>query len=110
MDKIAIIGDYDSIYGFQALGLDIYPCNEETVRDTLIHLAGGAYGIIYITENLAGNITSVIDHYKTQVKPAIILVPGASGNTGAGISNIKKSVEQAVGADILFADEKGQSV
>lgn len=107
MDKIAVIGDYDSIYGFSALGLDIYPCDEESVHDELIHLAGGEYGIIYITEKLAAKVPGVIDHYKNAVSPAIIPIPGASGNSGMGIRNIKKSVEQAVGADILFADEKG---
>ena len=28
MLKVAVMGDYDSIYGFQALGLDIYPVDE----------------------------------------------------------------------------------
>ena len=36
--------------------------------------------------------------------PSIILIPGISGNTGAGIENVKKSVEQAVGSDILFSN------
>mgnify|MGYP002798505339 CR=1 FL=1 len=35
--------------------------------------------------------------------PAIILIPGVSGNTSAGINGVKKSVEQAVGSDILFS-------
>ena len=105
MEKIAGVGDYDSIQGFAALGLDTYPCSEDDAHDTVIHLAGGGYGIIYITENYAEMIPSVIEHYKTQLSPAIILIPGASGNTGKGIKSVKKSVEQAVGADILFADE-----
>ena len=28
MYKIAVLGDYDSIYGFAALGLDIFPVSE----------------------------------------------------------------------------------
>ena len=28
MYKIAVIGDYDSIYGFAALGLDTFPVKE----------------------------------------------------------------------------------
>ena len=28
MDKIAVIGDYDSIYGFQTLGLSICPVRD----------------------------------------------------------------------------------
>ncbi len=34
--------------------------------------------------------------------PAIIQIPGVSGNTGAGVAGVKKSVEQAVGSDIIF--------
>ena len=34
--------------------------------------------------------------------PAVIQIPGVSGNTGAGVSGVKKTVEQAVGSDILF--------
>ena len=29
-------------------------------------------------------------------------IPGVSGNTGAGMRAVKKSVEQAVGSDIIF--------
>lgn len=32
MLKVAVMGDYDSIYGFQALGLDIYPVDERQRR------------------------------------------------------------------------------
>ena len=34
--------------------------------------------------------------------PAIILIPGVKGNTGEGLRGVHKSVEQAVGSDILF--------
>ena len=106
MDKIAVVGDYDSIYGFASLGLDTFPVKGEEAHDTVLKLAEGDYGIIYITEAVAESIPTVIEHYKEQLKPAIILIPGIAGNTGRGVSNDKKSVEQAVGADILFADEK----
>ena len=36
--------------------------------------------------------------------PAIIRIPGVSGNTGDGIQGVKDSVEQAVGSDILFGN------
>ena len=31
--------------------------------------------------------------------------PGASGNTGQGLAAVKKSVEQAVGSDIIFGGQ-----
>lgn len=47
-----------------------------------------------------GNVT--IDRFREADLPAIILIPGVSGNTGRGIMAVKKSVEQAVGSDIIF--------
>ena len=104
MDRIAVVGDHDSIYGFAALGLDIFSCTEEDVRSVLLNLSSQDYGIIYLTERMAAAVPTVIEHFKTELKPAIILIPGSSGNTGEGISSVRKSVEQAVGSDILFSN------
>ena len=104
MDRIAVVGDHDSIYGFAALGLDVFPCSSEEARELIIQLSSRDYGIIYVTEKLAQEIPAVIDHFREQLKPAIILIPGASGNTGAGVMGVRKSVEQAVGSDILFSN------
>ena len=49
-------------------------------------------------------IRKEIEHYKENQTPAIILIPGVTGNTGEGIASVKKSVEKAVGSDIIFND------
>ena len=106
MYKIAVIGAYDSIYGFAALGLDIFPVSEpEEAKSKFQQLAGGTYAVIYITEALAAQLEQEIEKYREEILPAIIQIPGVSGNTGAGILEVKKSVEKAVGSDILFGDE-----
>lgn len=103
MYKIAVIGEYDSIYGFATLGLSICPVkNSEEAKVKLRQLAEGKYGIIYITEAVAAQITDEIERYSERILPAIIQIPGVSGNTGAGVEGVKKTVEQAVGSDILF--------
>ena len=97
------MGDTDSIYGFAALGLDTYPVTDPVAASKkLRELAEGDYAVIYITEALADKLTAEIDHYREMMLPAIILIPGVSGNTGKGIQAVKKSVEQAVGSDIIF--------
>ncbi len=106
MYKIAVLGDYDSIYGFATLGLDVFPVEDaEEGRSVIRKLAEGEYGVIYVTEELAASLTREIEHYKQQILPSIILIPGVKGNTGKGIEGIKKSVEQAVGSDILFGED-----
>lgn len=108
MYKIAVLGDKDSIYGFSALGLDIYPValSDDTTEAVkkLRDLAEGDYAVIYIIESLAEKIKSEINRYSSTKLPAIILIPGASANNGLGMKMVKKSVERAVGSDILFRD------
>ncbi len=103
MYKIAVLGDRDSIYGYAALGLDTYPVKDtEEAAKTLKTLADGHYAVIYVTEALQAQIEPEIDRYISEGLPAIIPIPGVSGNTGMGMRNVKKSVERAVGSDIIF--------
>lgn len=106
MYRIAVLGDRDSIYGFAALGLDIFPVSDsETGARTLRNLAERDYAVIYITEALAKELETELEHYREAPLPAIIPIPGVRGNTGMGISMVKKSVEQAVGSDIIFNEK-----
>ena len=50
----------------------------------------------------AAQVESEIEEYCEKTLPAIIRIPGVSGNTGTGVKGVKKTVEQAVGSDILF--------
>ncbi|MCQ2506070.1 MAG: V-type ATP synthase subunit F [Lachnospiraceae bacterium] len=103
MYKIAVLGDRDSIYGFAALGLETFPVlSDEEAVETLKKIAEDGYAVIYITENLLSALDKEVEKYREQILPAIIPIPGVSGNTGAGIANVKKLVEQAVGSDIIF--------
>ena len=105
MYKIAVMGDYDSIYGFAALGLSLISTDHKTddeIAKTLRQIAEGTYGIIYMTEEIMARIPKEIARYQERMTPAIIAIPGVKGNTGSGVDNVKKSVEQAIGSDILF--------
>ena len=102
MYKIAVMGDKDSIIGFSALGMDIYPFTEKGAAALkLKELAQSGYAVIFITESLASEIKEQIEKYKDSATPAVILIPGISGNTGEGMSSVLKSVERAVGSQIL---------
>lgn len=103
MYKIAIIGDRDSIYGFATLGIETFPVlDAQEGEATLKNLAEGGYAIIFITEALQSAIKSTVAEYNEQKLPAIIPIPGVSGNTGEGMANVQKLVVQAVGSDIIF--------
>lgn len=97
------MGDRDSIYGFSALGLDVFfAVDAKEGIPVLKQLVNGEYAVIYITEQLAECMSQEIEKYSFLPTPAIILIPGIKGNTGQGIENVKKSVEKAVGSDVIF--------
>lgn len=104
MYKIACMGDRASIMGYAALGLETFSfeTNETAAAaETLRRLATGGYGIIYITEALADKLQKEISRYDDVAIPAVILIPGVSGNTGKGLKDLAQSVEKAVGSNIL---------
>ncbi len=102
MLKIAAMGDKDSIYGFASIGVSIFPVIDPAeATKTLRRLVNSQYGVIYITEQLASQITEEIERYASSPLPAIIPIPGVRGNTGMGLDNVNKFVEKAVGSDIL---------
>lgn len=102
MYKAAILGDRDSIYGFASLGLDIFPEDDPlSAARTLRRLAEGSYAVIFITEKLASQLEAEVARYCDKVLPAIIPIPGVTGNTGLGQRAVKAFVERAVGSDIV---------
>ena len=56
----------------------------------------------WVKDKKFAQIEEEIEQYRENTLPAIIQIPGVSGNTGAGVNGVKKTVEQAVGSDILF--------
>ena len=100
--KIAVLGDKDSVLGFKALGLDVFPAESaEEAKRTLHALAKENYAVVYLTEALAAPLQEEIDRYKEALTPAIVLIPGKGGSLGLGETALHNVVERAVGADIL---------
>lgn len=103
MYRIAVMGDRDSIYGFASVGLDIFPVGEDTNAGRLLRqLADGDYAVIYMTEALYTRLAKEVEVYRERALPTIIPIPGVNGNNSCGIAGVRKSVEQAVGSDIIF--------
>ena len=58
MYKMAVVGDYDRIYGFAALGLDTFPADGLEKLEQVFHsLVSGGYAVIYMTEAAAAQIS-----------------------------------------------------
>ncbi len=102
--KLAVIGDKDSIAGFKALGLEVFPAEDAGAAREVLHRLGrekDRYAIIYVSEDLAGGMMDEIALYKDEVTPAVILIPSKNGSLGLGMSALTSAVERAVGSGIL---------
>ena len=104
--RVAILGDRASVQGFKVLGFEAVTAEDaESARAALRRLVQQDYAVIYVVEATAAGILDTIGEYADRPLPAIVLVPGSKGSLGLGMAKMKRAVEKAVGADILFGKE-----
>ncbi len=101
--NIAVIGDSESIKGFSAIGLDIFPCDSfEEASHQLRNIADSDnYSVIYLTEEVFNHTEKERERYEERISPAIIPIPGVKGNKNTGTKRLSSFVEKAVGSDII---------
>lgn len=103
MVKIAVFGERESIKGYAAVGLDLFPCDSDSEAHALFAKVSQAnYGVIFITEHFAALLSREISKCDRRLTPCVVPIPGASGNSGIGTARMKAAVEKAVGSDIIF--------
>ncbi|MDD2777614.1 MAG: V-type ATP synthase subunit F [Methanocellales archaeon] len=99
MYKIGIIGDKDEILCFKALGVVTYGAKDvEEASSMLSKACDENFGIIFISEGFAKNLDEQISGIEM---PIIIEIPDKKGITGFGIEKLRRTVEKAVGTNIL---------
>jgi V/A-type H+-transporting ATPase subunit F len=108
MYKIGVIGDKQSVSGFVAVGLSVFPCDDLEKAKAVFHRLAecGEYAILYLTENYGKDMSEDIEKYKDMQLPAIIPIPGMCGSYGVGVGHSKKAVERAVGVDIIYGNQE----
>ncbi|MCL1941631.1 MAG: hypothetical protein FWG09_06785 [Synergistaceae bacterium] len=105
--KIAVVGDRESVLGFRAVGFSVFIADGAFAAGEMIRaIAEEGFAAIFLVEDYAVNMAQTLDIYAARPLPAIIVIPGKNGSSGFGMAQIKKSVERAVGADILFRDDE----
>lgn len=103
--KIAVIGDRDSVLAFRAVGMETFAASNVFEVNDLLKRLKDDYAIVFVTEDLAALAGDTLEKLKARAYPAVIPIPGAKGSNGFGLQSIRKDVERAVGADILFGGE-----
>jgi V/A-type H+-transporting ATPase subunit F len=105
-DKMAILGEGDSVLAFKASGVDAYYASDrEQAKDILRKLAK-EYAVIFITEALAEQMDDLLKKFNQSPYPVILPVPSGNGEGGYARAKMKERMEKALGVDILFNREE----
>lgn len=104
MHRIAVVGEKDSIYGFAAVGLEIFPVENASQAKTVVkRLVHENVAIVYLTESIIADIYDEINAVTAESLVSIIPIPGVTSDAKLGMENLRKAVIKAVGTDILFS-------
>jgi len=102
-NKIAVIGDKDSVLAFKSVGVEVFDATSAEQAQSLIKkLSQGEYAVIFVAENLAEQIPDTLAKAKLKPFPAVVPIPTGANSSGFGMQGIKNDVEKAIGVDILF--------
>lgn len=108
MSKIAFIGDRDSVWGFRAFGIDVFPAADaEESRAAFETAVKGRHSIIFVTEDAYEACSEQIGKYRDMALPTVTVLPSVTGSRGLAATEIHQAVSAAVGADILGEGESG---
>jgi V/A-type H+-transporting ATPase subunit F len=102
-NKIAVIGDRDTVTGFRLVGVNecaIPKTPEETRKFLYQYFRDPAMGLIIITEPLAAEVDETIVDLSQSAIPVILLVPDRNGTTGTYEAVLKELIRRAVGIEI----------
>lgn len=104
MRRIAVVGERDSIYGFAALGLEVFPVKDsKEARAVVKRLINEDLAVIFLTESIIAEIYDELLELTAEMQVSIIPIPGVAGESRLGMKALKESVIKAVGTDILFS-------
>ena len=104
-NKMAILGEGDSVLAFKAGGVDAYYATDREQAKSLLRTLAKEYGIIFITEALATEVDDLLKKFNQTPYPIILPIPSGSGEDGYAASKLKERMEKALGVDILFNRE-----
>lgn len=107
MPKVAVLGQRDAVLGFKASGAVAFPADSpEEARKQLGVILQGDYAILLVTEEIAEILAKELEPLYDMPKPVVTILPDARKPRGVGMELLRKRVERAVGADILFKGEE----
>jgi V/A-type H+-transporting ATPase subunit F len=97
-----MIGDRDSVLGFKALGVAIFPVNTKVESaEVLQEVVKQEYKVAFITEQMAPSPEEIASVIGDRTFPVVTMVPSNRGSTGLAMQRLQMLVRRAAGADVL---------
>ena len=101
--KIAVIGDKDSVWAFQAVGVKVFAASGDLDTENLLReLAREEYAVIFITEEIAETVRDTLEKFKSRVYPTVIAIPSGAGSTGYARMSMEDDIFKAIGTDVTL--------
>ncbi len=102
-NKIAIIGDTDTVVGFRLAGIlnSEIPSDALATRQALLNFSSDSnISIVIITEPLAEEIRETIEELSERPYPVIVEIPDKSGRLEGKESSVRRLVKRAIGVEL----------
>ncbi len=108
MPEVGFVGSRDIAAVFRPLGLEVAEVASAAEAEVALErMAGEGFALVFLEEDLGIELGETLARLKQRSLPVISLVPGVRGSRGTAAAAIRRMVERAVGADILFKGEDG---
>ena len=87
MSKIAIVGSREAVLCYLSVGFSVYFAE-----------------IIFVSPEYADALSDKIASYAGRFSPAVSVLPGTAEGSGGATLVMRRAVERAVGADIVYKE------
>lgn len=95
-DKLALIGDEDTVLGFGALGMDCFIVEDHTAGLTAMKkLDETKYAVVFLTDEVAELMGEEIPRLAGKI--LFMKIPGCPSRKPMGLQEITAMIEKAVG-------------
>ena len=78
MNKIAAIGDRESLFAYEIIGADVYTADESNGRQIINFAVKSNYSVILVTEPLYGKLSGYISDIKLRFNGSVTAIPSIS--------------------------------
>jgi len=99
---VAFLGTREGALAFRSLGFDTFGVTPpwRGAREVWDRIAAAGYSAIFVSEELAVELKSLLEPYYLKPLPAVILIPEKQPGIGLAAERIRRATIKAVGAEI----------